>query len=215
MRTFFKNIFGVSTEQESLGNKFRQKRMQFFKTSLKGLNRPLRILDVGGNEGFWVNAGFHTESDIQITILNLTKAKVQYPNFESVIGDATELSQYEDKVFDIAFSNSVIEHLYNKENQIKMANEIIRVGKYHFVQTPNKYFFMEPHYLLPFFQFLPKKLRYFILTKTKLSRNMKWNEKAAKQYLEEIRLISNKEYKELGILNKIKKAMEFHQGRKK
>ncbi len=84
-----------------------------------------------------------------------------------------------------------------------MANEICRVGNYHFVQTPNKYFIIEPHYLLPYFQFLPKNLQYFILTKSKLSRNMKWKEKAAKQYVEEIRLISRKEYKELFPSSKI------------
>lgn len=197
MKKLFNSIFGVSTEQDSLGNKFRQKRMVFFKESITGMNRPMKILDVGGNEHFWVNSGFHEEQDIDITILNLTKIETNYPNFRAVAGDATELSDFNDNEFDIAFSNSVIEHLYTKENQIKMANEMRRVGKYYFVQTPNKYFFMEPHYLIPYFQFLPKKWRLFILTKTKLSRNMKWDKNAAQQYLDEIRLISGNEYKKL------------------
>ena len=76
-----------------------------------------------------------------------------------------------------------------KENQVKMANEIMRVGKKYFVQTPNKYFFIEPHYLLPFFNFCPDKIKYFILTKTKLSRLRKWDHDFAKQYIEEIRLL--------------------------
>ena len=53
--------------------------------------------------------------------------------------------------YDIVHSNSVIEHLYNFENQKKMASEIIRVGQKYIVQTPNKYFFLEPHYLASFF----------------------------------------------------------------
>ena len=105
--------------------------------------------------------------------------------------------------YDVVHSNSVIEHLYNFENQKKMASEIIRVGQKYIVQTPNKYFFLEPHYLLPFFQFLPNSLKYFILTKTKLSRLKKWDKKFAKQYIEEIRLLSEKEMKTLFPKSKI------------
>ena len=46
--------------------------------------------------------------------------------------------------YDVVHSNSVIEHLYNFENQKKMASEIMRVGKKYIVQTPNKYFFSNP-----------------------------------------------------------------------
>ena len=68
------------------------------------------------------------------------------------MGDATDLSPFKDKSFDIVHSNSVIEHLYNFENQKKMASEIMRVGQKHIVQTPNKYFFLEPHLsYFPFF----------------------------------------------------------------
>jgi hypothetical protein len=84
-----------------------------------------------------------------------------------------------------------------------MASEIVRVGKKHIVQTPNKYFFIEPHYLLPFFQFVPKKLKYFILTKTKLSRLKKWDKNFAMQYISEIRLLSLKEMKILFPKSKI------------
>jgi hypothetical protein len=89
----------------------------------------------------------------------------------------------------------VIEHLYTWENQEKMAKEIIRVGKKYFVQTPNKHFFIEAHYVLPYAQYMPKKLIYFVLTKTKLSRGMKWNPEQAQQYLDEIRLLSIGEMK--------------------
>ena len=68
-----------------------------------------------------------------------------------------------------------------------------RVGKNHFIQTPNKYFFIEAHYILPFFQYLPKKLQYPILTQTPLSRGRKWDKAFARQYVDEIRLLSLRE----------------------
>ena len=131
------------------------------------------------------------------------KKKTQIFQYKLEIGDATDLSQFNNKSFDIVHSNSVIEHLYNFENQKKMASEIIRVGKKYIVQTPNKYFFLEPHYLLPFFDIIPKKLKYLILTKTKLSRLKKWDKNFAKQYIKEIRLLSEKEMKTLFPKSKI------------
>ena len=203
MENFITWAFGTSSNTNSLGNQFRQKRMIFFKNQLDRIPKPIKILDVGGYEEFWINAGLTDRSDIHITILNLESSKTKHKNLISVKGNATNLSAYSDNSFDIAFSNSVIEHLYSSDQQVKMANEIMRVGKYHYVQTPNKYFIIEPHYLLPYFQFLPKKTRYFILTKTKLSRLQKWSEKDARQYLDEILLLSKNDMKELFPLSKL------------
>jgi len=167
------------------------------------MQKPVSVLDVGGKINFWENRGIAGNTNFEITLINIEKEKSQYSNIKTLIGDATDLSQFDDESFDITHSNSVIEHLYNFENQKKMASEIVRVGKKHIVQTPNKYFFIEPHYLLPFFQFVPKKLKYFILTKTKLSRLKKWNKKFAKQYVDEIRLLNLKEMKILFPKSKI------------
>ena len=191
-----KNLFEVSTAPNSLGNKFRQKRIQHFKNLIANLPRPINILDVGGNEMFWENASFANNDDYRITILNLTQNPTKYSNLVSVSGNALDLSQYGQNEFDVVFSNSVIEHVYTKENQIKMANEIMRVGRTFYVQTPYKHFFVEAHYILPFIQYAGKKTQYFILTKTPLSRMKKWDKTHAKNYTEEIRLLTKKEMKE-------------------
>ena len=161
------------------------------------MQKPITILDIGGKINFWENRDLAGNLNYEITIVNIEKEKSNYQNINFEIGNATNLSQFANKSFDIVHSNSVIEHLYNFNNQSKMASEIIRVGQKHIVQTPNKYFFLEPHYLLPFFQFFPDKLKYLILTKTKLSRLKKWNKKFASRYIEEIRLINLKEMKVL------------------
>ena len=159
------------------------------------MQKPVAILDVGGKINFWVNRGLAGNTNFEITLINIEKEKSLYSNIKTKMGDATDLSPFNDKSFDIVHSNSVIEHLYCFENQKKMASEIIRVGQKYIVQTPNKYFFLEPHYLLPFFQFIPDKLKYLILTKTKMSRLKTWDKNFAKQYIKEIRLLSLKEMK--------------------
>ena len=192
-----KKILQDSKQKGSIGNKFRNKRFIYFEKLISNIPRPIHILDVGGTEDFWVNRSYNKKEDIKITLLNLKTIITNYNNITSIIGDATDLSLFKENHFDIVFSNSVIEHLHTFKNQQKMAQEVQRVGKYHFIQTPNKYFLIEPHFLLPLFQFLPQSLQYLLLTKTKLSRGKKWNKEFAKEYIQEIRLLSLKEMKYL------------------
>lgn len=53
-------------------------------------------------------------------------------------------------------------------DQKKMADEVMRVGKYYFIQTPNRYFPIEPHFVFPFFQFLPIQIRVWLVQKFSL-----------------------------------------------
>ncbi|UCS95708.1 class I SAM-dependent methyltransferase [Echinicola marina] len=198
--TKIKSLLASSNHPESLGMKFRKARFELFNQlfwdTFKNYEK-IKILDLGGTENFWKDQKILQSGNVDVIILNLSKEPVSTPHIQSMAGDATNLSEFEDNSIDLVFSNSVIEHLYTWDNQVLMAKEIRRVGKKHFVQTPNKYFFLEPHYALPYFQFYPKSLGFVILTKTKLSRFKKWDSKQAQQYIDEIRLISENEMRQL------------------
>jgi SAM-dependent methyltransferase len=71
---------------------------------------------------------------------------------------------FENQCFDVAWSNAVIEHVGDRQQQILFLKEIKRVAKRCFVTTPNKYFPIEVHTRTPLLHFLPKAVfdRYLI-----------------------------------------------------
>lgn len=115
-------------------------------------------------------------------------------NLAGVAGDARDMRIFHDNEFDVVLSNSVIEHVGSLEDQQKMAREIMRVGKAFFIQSPNRFFWLEPHFLVLFFQFMPLALKTFLLR----SFNLGWikrvrDTKQAKKIVNSIRLMTRKE----------------------
>ena len=74
-----------------------------------------------------------------------------------VQADATELP-FGDREFELAYSNSLIEHIVSPDGRARFAREIRRVGARYFVQTPSRWFPVEPHSLLPLVHLLPRWL---------------------------------------------------------
>lgn len=189
-----------SNSKQSLNQKFREKRFQFFKGLLDklGTKDTIRILDIGGTEAYWENMNFVGNQNIHITLLNINQFPVKHANFISVKGDACNLSEYADKQFDLVHSNSVIEHLFTFENQQRMASEAMRVGKSYYIQTPNYYFPIEPHWVFPFFHFLPVSLRVFLTKNFNLGHYKKAeSQEAALNRVKEVQLLSEGEMKTL------------------
>jgi hypothetical protein len=155
--------FADNHDPDSLASRLRLKRNQRFRYLIEGLPRPLKILDVGGFETVWENIGFVNRPDIQIILLNVHRCETSYSNVRCVIGDARHMPQFSDEEFDVVYSNSVIEHVGGLCDMKLMADEIRRVGKRYFLQTPYRYFPIEPHFLFPMFQFLPLPLQTYLV----------------------------------------------------
>lgn len=133
--------------------RFRPKRAKFIGDKFPLLyNAESTVLDVGG--------GFYPWDILQpkahVKILNLTQP-IKVPTdckWEFVVGDGTNL-QFPNKSFDLVFSNSVIEHVGDWQAQQAFANEMLRVGKKIYFQTPNKWFPVEPHLITLFIHWFP------------------------------------------------------------
>lgn len=181
-------------DQRSLAVQFRKRRFAFFQSLLSRLERPVHILDIGGTESYWKSMELNAGDQVFITLLNLTQNDVSLPNVTSIAGDARAMIS-KDASFDVVFSNSVIEHVGTYQDQLQMAKEVRRVGKRYFIQTPNKYFPLEPHFLFPLFQFLPINIRVLLLQNFKLGWFSKTPDKVkAREIVEGIRLLGKREF---------------------
>jgi SAM-dependent methyltransferase len=156
----------------------------------------VRVLDVGGTQSFWDQMDPDDQLGFELVLLNIEPQTVDRPRTRAVVGDAADLSRFGDGEFDVVLSNSVIEHLPAPDLQARMAAEIRRVGRRHFLQTPNRYFPLEPHFLFPFFQFLPVTLRTMLLRRFALGWYPRQpDRRAARDIATSIRLVSHGELK--------------------
>jgi ubiquinone/menaquinone biosynthesis C-methylase UbiE len=199
MRKVYRRIFDVE-DKKSLSTKFRKKRFSLFLSLIEKMEKPLKILDVGGTQVFWERMNFVDVDDIEVVLFNLSREKIRYKNFSSLVGDAQNMIMFSDNEFDIVFSNSVLQYvgIDGYLDQCSMATEIQRVGKRYFVQSPNRNFPIEPHFQIPFFQFFPKNLQVFLISHFNLGFREKMRDRQkAIRTVNSIRMIKKEELHKL------------------
>lgn len=166
-----------SDNPRSMQYRFRKKRFAVIEEIIKKIidkNGHASVLDIGGRGNYWAMMDPSLYDKVSITLLNteseLDTYKIQNNDIHFLYktGDGCNLSDFDDKSFDLSHSNSVIEHVGSLENMIKFANETRRVGNAYYVQTPFLWFPIDPHYGVPFFHWLPGPTRAYLMSKYKI-----------------------------------------------
>jgi len=129
-----------------------------------------RILDVGVGSHIFLGTNFLEQwykYPEKIVALAYGEAD-EYSNFSQdfpktklIFGDGKAIP-FPDNYFDIVFCNAVVEHAGKAEEQKRLIRETIRVGKKAFITTPNFWFPIDTHTLLPFVHYLPLRLRFWV-----------------------------------------------------
>lgn len=157
----------------SAANRFRHARVARFRRMVEAVlaaRGSCSILDVGGTVRYWQTYGADLLDDTRIRLVTLNtdqpsaeRDAAHAAGIEARIGDACAMPDIAAHAFDIVHSNSVIEHVGPWPRMVAMAQEVRRVGRQHFVQTPYWGFPQEPHFRAPFLHWLPEQWRYRLL----------------------------------------------------
>lgn len=187
-------------DPRSLSARLRARRLQGFMQMVSECHSrqgECRVIDVGGTLAYWAHVPdtFFAQHRCSVTVVNLepNHTHAPRPHLREPHGDGCVLD-FADNAFDIAHSNSVIEHVGDAVRTQAFAAEIRRVAPWHYVQTPNYWFPVEPHYLAPGIQFLPYAWQAELLYRIPLGRiDRPQTRTQARAFVEDIRLLTRAE----------------------
>lgn len=138
---------------DSVSARLRSRRWKLFRASFPELDE-MHVLDLGGSPQFWRPLVDHPAT---VTTVNLTASEADEQWITHVVADACcDMGLGE---FDLVFSNSLIEHVGGHYRRQQLAHLIASSGRCYWVQTPYRYFPVEPHFVVPAMQFMPLNIR--------------------------------------------------------
>jgi ubiquinone/menaquinone biosynthesis C-methylase UbiE len=131
--------------------------------SASGLRDDDFVLDVGATSDREFESSNYVEKWLdgkqRIVALGLDNAGhlvQEFPGMRVVRGDGTCLP-FADRVFDVVHSSAVIEHVGSERRQLMFIRELCRVARrVVFLTTPNRWYPIEFHTVLPLVHWLPK-----------------------------------------------------------
>ena len=151
-------------DPKSLASRFRRARMKHVVALIRAVHAErgaCRIIDLGGRPDYWraIDRQVLEDCNVRITTVNPEpQDDAGDPMFDQQVGDACALA-FDDNAFDLAHSNSVIEHVGGWNNMERFAAETRRVARRYYVQTPYFWFPVEPHLSAPLVHWAPEPVQ--------------------------------------------------------
>ena len=124
----------------------------------------MAVLDVGGEAHFWESARIRPS---HVTTVNLLRDPELGKWHAHSTADACTFAPR--RSYDLVVSNSLIEHVGGYRYRQQLAEVIRGAAPAYWVQTPNRYFPIEPHYMAPGFQFVPLAWRAHLIARWPLT----------------------------------------------
>ncbi len=118
----------------------------------------MSVIDLGGTVQAWLRAPVRPAL---VHVVNLEAPPDDVPAWlRADQADACQLPAHIARgEYDLVFSNAVIEHVGGHAQRLRFADAVHKLAPAHWIQTPYRYFPIEPHWLFPGFQFLPLTAR--------------------------------------------------------
>jgi hypothetical protein len=164
-----RNLF-VNADK-SVSERMRLRRWTFIRTHLPEL-ATMKVLDLGGTMQWWQRAPVRPA---HVTLVNLDTSGAEAPWLTAIAGDACHADELvAGQSFDLVFSNSLIEHVGGHKARSALGEVIRTLAPRYLVQTPYRYFPIEPHWLFPGMQFMPLPVRRAIAPRWPLGHTHGW-----------------------------------------
>jgi hypothetical protein len=140
----------------SVGQRMRVRRWNWLHEQFPDIE-SMSVIDLGGTAQAWMRAPVRPST---VHVVNLERVEPVVPWIRADQADACNLPDYiTSGTYDLVFSNSVLEHVGGHSQRMRFAESVHKLANCHWVQTPYRYFPIEPHWLFPGFQFLPFTIR--------------------------------------------------------
>jgi len=148
----------------------------------------MRVLDLGGTTSFWQRSPVRPKS---VTVINLGAPGEGLPWVTPIKGDACDAPALVDgEIFDVVLSNSLVEHLGGHHQRVRFAEVARSMAPHYVIQTPYRYFPIEPHWLFPGLQFLPLSARVWLAPRWPLGQTHGWPPDQARDEVMSTELLS-------------------------
>ncbi|MFG2824444.1 class I SAM-dependent methyltransferase [Kitasatospora sp. NPDC048365] len=119
----------------------------------------MRVLDLGGTPSSWQFAPVRPAHVVTVN-LDPRTALDTAPGLTALVADACDLpGSLAAERFDLVYSNSLVEHVGGHSRRQRFAEAVRTRADHHWVQTPYRYFPIEPHWVFPGMQYLPFRTR--------------------------------------------------------
>jgi hypothetical protein len=121
------------------------------------------VTDTGGDDPYGTHNFFEAlypwpEKITAVSTQYLDRFSEAFPQVRAVRADGRDLP-FADDEFDLGFSNAVLEHVGDREDQRTFVGELCRVARRVFLATPNRWFPVDSHTLVPLAHWLPREPR--------------------------------------------------------
>ena len=117
--------------------------------------KKAKVLDIGTGAGYIAqNIAKHVGEVTSVDVVDQRQTK---KGFKFVQVKDESLS-FDDESFDVVISNHVIEHVNDHKKHLSEVLRVLKPGGLIYLATPNRLWLFDPHYEVPFINWLPRKV---------------------------------------------------------
>jgi len=141
----------------SIGERLRAARWERFRRLFPNIG-DMSVVDLGGTADMWLRAPLRAR---HVHLINLEPHPAGLPDWITAENADVTDAEVAAKLgrHDLVFSNSTIEHVGGHSQRRRFVAAVEQLAPLHWIQTPYRYFPVEPHFVAPGFQFLPLAAR--------------------------------------------------------